>query len=399
MANNNTQEQYRKALDAAREALTKTGATRFDDQDSLANCRDALRDLIDAIEAQRPVAWCWEERQYSGGWGICYGIRVSEYENQSQWVRNAAPLYFYPPAGEYEAAPVATVEQKHRIKAMSPGWFYGFFSTQDIPDGTELFLTPRTAYSPIVGWIDSAGVLHDEEPPSEWKARPLTYAGEAPPSSVIERDAVLKVLQLFEENLKQRWGKTENPHAEAYGWLLAQAQCMDISKVKPAKREAETVDAWKPSEEDYDRSIHFNPDAKAWADLFVQTYPGLADKHDVMLGWFANAMMAMHDHIKAQSSPVAVSDAALDAAVKGWTLDGGIGLRDALRGAIERGMLAAAKGEVEPVAVPVAVPEEWRDAAQEFVDRVERGKIRSKRTYAKFKALLAAANGTSRDHL
>ena len=57
---------------------------------------------------------------------------------------------------------------------------------------------------------------------------------------------------------------------------------------------------WQPSGADYDRSIHMNPDAKAWADFFVATFPGLADKHDLMLGWFANAMMAMHDYLKAQ---------------------------------------------------------------------------------------------------
>lgn len=38
----------------------------------------------------------------------------------------------------------------------------------------------------------------------------------------------------------------------------------------------------------------------AWADFFVATFPGLADKHDLMLGWFANAMMAMHDFLKSE---------------------------------------------------------------------------------------------------
>lgn len=63
---------------------------------------------------------------------------------------------------------------------------------------------------------------------------------------------------------------------------------------------AEQPDAWTPSVADYDRNIHRNPDAAAWADLFVATFPGLADKHDLMLGWFANAMMAMHDFLKAE---------------------------------------------------------------------------------------------------
>lgn len=37
-----------------------------------------------------------------------------------------------------------------------------------------------------------------------------------------------------------------------------------------------------------------------------------------------------------------------------------------------------------------AVPDGWREAIQEFVDRVEAGEVRSKYTYAKFKALLKA---------
>lgn len=57
------------------------------------------------------------------------------------------------------------------------------------------------------------------------------------------------------------------------------------------------IDPWAPSNIEYDRSIHHNPDAKAWADLFVATFPALESKHDLMLGWFANAMMAMHDHL------------------------------------------------------------------------------------------------------
>ena len=65
-------------------------------------------------------------------------------------------------------------------------------------------------------------------------------------------------------------------------------------------------DAWTPSGADYDRNIHRNPDAAAWADLFVATFPGLADKHDLMLGWFANAMMAMHDHLKAEQPDTVV---------------------------------------------------------------------------------------------
>ena len=65
---------------------------------------------------------------------------------------------------------------------------------------------------------------------------------------------------------------------------------------------AQQSDPWAPSGAAYDFSIHLNPDAKAWADFFVAVFPGQADKHGLMIGWFANAMMAMHDHLKAQQS-------------------------------------------------------------------------------------------------
>jgi hypothetical protein len=54
---------------------------------------------------------------------------------------------------------------------------------------------------------------------------------------------------------------------------------------------------------DYDRSIHNNPDAQAWAKFFMATVKeqGWCVDHideELMTGWFANAMMAMHDHVK-----------------------------------------------------------------------------------------------------
>ena len=51
---------------------------------------------------------------------------------------------------------------------------------------------------------------------------------------------------------------------------------------------------------DYDMSIHGNPDAKAWAEFFIKTKNEHKDYPidlEIMIGWFANAMMAMHDHI------------------------------------------------------------------------------------------------------
>lgn len=46
---------------------------------------------------------------------------------------------------------------------------------------------------------------------------------------------------------------------------------------------------------DYDRSIHHNPDARAWAKFYCEHFPD--SDLDTMIGWFANAMMAMHDHM------------------------------------------------------------------------------------------------------
>lgn len=51
---------------------------------------------------------------------------------------------------------------------------------------------------------------------------------------------------------------------------------------------------------DYDMSIHTNPSAVVWAKFFSETFPDCNVPEDMMLGWFANAMMAMHDHITGQ---------------------------------------------------------------------------------------------------
>lgn len=52
-------------------------------------------------------------------------------------------------------------------------------------------------------------------------------------------------------------------------------------------------------ENDYDMAIHSSTSALEWAELFIKTKNETSfeiDK-DLMLGWFANAMMAMHDSI------------------------------------------------------------------------------------------------------
>jgi hypothetical protein len=48
---------------------------------------------------------------------------------------------------------------------------------------------------------------------------------------------------------------------------------------------------------DYDMSIHTNPDAMVWAKFFCKINPDCGLDEGTMVGWFANAMMAMHDHI------------------------------------------------------------------------------------------------------
>jgi hypothetical protein len=52
--------------------------------------------------------------------------------------------------------------------------------------------------------------------------------------------------------------------------------------------------------DDYDHSIHTNPDALAWAKFFAKTFPNCNVPVDVMHTWFANAMMAMYDFTKAK---------------------------------------------------------------------------------------------------
>lgn len=60
---------------------------------------------------------------------------------------------------------------------------------------------------------------------------------------------------------------------------------------------------------DYDMSIHTNPDAVAWARFYTETRnaspdPASFDDEANMVGWFANAMMAMHDHLTGQEITV-----------------------------------------------------------------------------------------------
>lgn len=65
--------------------------------------------------------------------------------------------------------------------------------------------------------------------------------------------------------------------------------------------------------EDYDMSIHTNPDARAWAKFYMECKakspdPANYDNEEMMVTWFANAMMAMHDHIRPDLAPVVLPD-------------------------------------------------------------------------------------------
>ncbi len=63
---------------------------------------------------------------------------------------------------------------------------------------------------------------------------------------------------------------------------------------------------------DYDMKIHSNPDAQAWAKFFIHTKEKASWQiedidESLMLAWFANAMMAMHDHLKSQHTWVGLA--------------------------------------------------------------------------------------------
>lgn len=81
----------------------------------------------------------------------------------------------------------------------------------------------------------------------------------------------------------------------------------DSSPSQPAASEPEASEA-----HDYNRSIHASPDARAWAKFFMDTWSKMLSggRNPFAIGanffsteewmgtWFANAMMAMHDHLK-----------------------------------------------------------------------------------------------------
>ena len=63
----------------------------------------------------------------------------------------------------------------------------------------------------------------------------------------------------------------------------------------------------------YELTIHSNPDAQAWAKYFIHKKEEknwqIEDiDESLMAAWFANAMMAMHDHLKSQRTWVGLTD-------------------------------------------------------------------------------------------
>jgi hypothetical protein len=61
---------------------------------------------------------------------------------------------------------------------------------------------------------------------------------------------------------------------------------------------------------DYDMSIHSNPDARAWATFFMETWEKIGKPQpdeEWIIGWFANAMMAMYDHTRPQEKAAEIA--------------------------------------------------------------------------------------------
>lgn len=58
----------------------------------------------------------------------------------------------------------------------------------------------------------------------------------------------------------------------------------------------------------YNLRIHRDPSAMAWTRLFLETTkdmdPSVFRDEGYMVAWFANAMMAMHDHLIHGSAPL-----------------------------------------------------------------------------------------------
>jgi Lar family restriction alleviation protein len=96
---------------------------------------------------------------------------------------------------------------------------------------------------------------------------------------------------------------TDAMHAIVRRWRsLLQSVCstLPILPLSPSTQRTQPM----TDTQIYDMSIHSNPDATAWAKFFCEKNPNCGLDESVMVGWFANAMMTMHDHITGQGVAV-----------------------------------------------------------------------------------------------
>ena len=69
------------------------------------------------------------------------------------------------------------------------------------------------------------------------------------------------------------------------------------------RAESPQVD-WQPANVEEPKNIHNCLDALSWAEFFCEVYPQHKHMEDVIHGWFANAMMAMHDNLAQPPAPI-----------------------------------------------------------------------------------------------
>jgi hypothetical protein len=114
--------------------------------------------------------------------------------------------------------------------------------------------------------------------------------------SDIERKYRYRLWMAYPGNMK--YGDDGEMQADGKDFLRAPLdkleEALDAEMIEDFKKSALIKKTPSP-EKEYDKSIHSNPDADAWARFYKSVHPD-ADLDD-MRGWFANAMMAMHDHL------------------------------------------------------------------------------------------------------
>ena len=71
----------------------------------------------------------------------------------------------------------------------------------------------------------------------------------------------------------------------------------------------------------YDMSIHSSTDAKEWTDFFFEKHPNCNVDKETMLGWFANAMIAMYDNKQNERVPLSDDEIFNIGYNAGFTLD------------------------------------------------------------------------------